>query len=271
MYDQMDSADKIDYLKVKIQQYEQSLRERTDHTLQSQRAFDLILDNQRFFAVCQDKFSNLAKKAREEVALRSVREVNDLICQRKNLQIEAFRLTENFKIKVNSMAQKEVEDIFAKTMKKNQFKASSTLRLARTFLQKHKVMTTWRAKDHMNALAEVADEQDEQELEPQRLDLEQQQRPAGEQAGWRPTPPQLIHLDKLTTLPREGRAEKVATEHAEEGEGLSADDGHNSEDSEAHTEGSQRQRKITEEPPSSSVAAETPLNESQGAGAASKH
>ena len=33
MYDQMDQADKMDYLKVKIQQYEQSLRERTDHTL----------------------------------------------------------------------------------------------------------------------------------------------------------------------------------------------------------------------------------------------
>jgi len=58
------------------------------------------------------------------------------------------------------MAQKEVEDIFAKTMKKNQFKASSTLRLARTFLYKHKAMTTWRAKEHMNALTEVADEQE---------------------------------------------------------------------------------------------------------------
>ena len=61
------------------------------------------------------------------------------------------------------MAQKEVEDIFAKTMKKSQFKASSTLRLAKTFLSKNKVMTTWRAKDHMNALAEVEDDQDEEE------------------------------------------------------------------------------------------------------------
>ena len=48
-------------------------------------------------------------------------------------------------------------------MKKNQFKASSTLRLARTFLQKHKVMTTWRAKDTMNALEEVTDELEDQE------------------------------------------------------------------------------------------------------------
>ena len=116
------------------------------------------MENQRFFAVSQDKFANLAKKRREEIALRSVKEVNDLISQRKRLQIEAFRLTENFKTKVNSMAQGEVEDIFAKTMKRNQFKASSTLRLAKTFLQKHKVMTTWRAKDHMNALEEVDDE-----------------------------------------------------------------------------------------------------------------
>ena len=52
----------------------------------------------------QDKYAAMAKKKREEIALRSVREVNDLISQRKNLQIEAFRLTENFKTKVNSMA-----------------------------------------------------------------------------------------------------------------------------------------------------------------------
>ena len=58
------------------------------------------------------------------------------------------------------MAQKEVEDIFVKTMKRNQFKASSTLRLAKTFLQKHKVMTTWRAKDP-NCLEEVDDEQEQ--------------------------------------------------------------------------------------------------------------
>lgn len=43
------------------------------------------------------------------------------------------------------MAQKEVEDIFAKTMNKNTFKAASTLKLAKTFLSKHKVMETWKA------------------------------------------------------------------------------------------------------------------------------
>lgn len=130
MYDEMEPADQTDYLKVKIMEHEQSLKGKTDRTLQSQQAFDLILDNQRFFAQSQDKFASFAKKAREEIALRSVREVNDLICHRKNLQIEAFRLTENFKIKVNSMAQRDVEDIFSKTMYKKQFKQSSTVRLA---------------------------------------------------------------------------------------------------------------------------------------------
>ena len=81
------------------------------------------------------------------IAFNSVREVNDLIRQRKNLQIEAFRLTEIFKTKVNSMAQKEVEDIFSKTMNKNAFKASTTLRLAKTFLSKQKVMQTWKGGD----------------------------------------------------------------------------------------------------------------------------
>ena len=158
-YEQMEPADKLDYLRVQITESEATLRERTDAALQSEKAFDLIMENQRYFAVSQDKYSNLAKKKREEIALKSVKEVNDLISQRKNLQIEAFRLTENFKTKVNSMAQKEVEDIFVKTMKKNQFKASSTLRLAKTFLQKHKVMTTWRAKDS-DGLEEVDDEQE---------------------------------------------------------------------------------------------------------------
>lgn len=161
-YDEMDGPDKLDYLKVQIQESETKLREKTDRALQSERAFEAILENQRFFAVSQDKYASLAKKKREEVALRSVKEVNDLISQRKRLQIEAFRLTENFKTKVNSMAQCEVEDIFSKTMKKTQFKASSTLRLAKTFLSKHKVMTTWRATGAgMNALEEVEDEDDQ--------------------------------------------------------------------------------------------------------------
>ena len=76
--------------------------------------------------------------------MRSVKEVNDLINQRKNLQIEAFRLTQIFKTKVNTMAQNEVEDIFAKSMQNSQFKAASTLKLAQTFLEKGKVMQTWR-------------------------------------------------------------------------------------------------------------------------------
>ena len=78
-YEQMEPADKLDYLKVQIQDSEVALREKTDRALQSQRAFDAIMENQRFFAVCQDKFANLAKKRREEIALRSVKEVNDLI------------------------------------------------------------------------------------------------------------------------------------------------------------------------------------------------
>ena len=81
----------------------------------------------------------MAKKQREVIAYNSVQEVNELIRVRKNLQIEAFRLTEIFKTKVNSMAQKEVEDIFTKTMAKSEFKAATTLRLAKTFLSKHKV------------------------------------------------------------------------------------------------------------------------------------
>ena len=164
MYDEMEPVEKIDHLKVSIMRNEERLRERTDRTLQSQMAFDLILDNQRFFATCQDKFSSLAKKAREEIALRSVREVNELICQRKNLQIEAFRLTENFKIKVNSMAQKEVEDIFAKSMKKSEFKRASTVRLAREFLNKHKAISNdWKNQDPATMLAEVADDSVEDE------------------------------------------------------------------------------------------------------------
>ena len=114
------------------------MRTRTDETLQGGNAFNLVVENQRYFAICQDKYANLAKKQREVIAYNSVQEVNELIRVRKNLQIEAFRLTEMFKTKVNSMAQKEVEDIFSKTMAKSQFKASTTLKLAKTLMHKHK-------------------------------------------------------------------------------------------------------------------------------------
>ena len=84
-YENMEPADKLDYLRVQIQESETVLRERTDRALQSEKAFEAILENQRFFAVSQDKYANLAKKKREEIALRSVKEVNDLISQRKRL------------------------------------------------------------------------------------------------------------------------------------------------------------------------------------------
>jgi len=37
------------------------------------------MQNQRFFAISQDKYANLATKKREEIALNSVREVRELI------------------------------------------------------------------------------------------------------------------------------------------------------------------------------------------------
>ena len=80
------------------------LRTQTDEALSGGQAFNLVIENQRYFAICQDKYSSLAKKQREVIAFNSVRDVNDLIRQRRNLQIEAFRLTEIFKTKVNSMA-----------------------------------------------------------------------------------------------------------------------------------------------------------------------
>ncbi len=44
-YTQMVSNDKLDYLKVKIQESESALRHKTDRALQSQSAFDLIIEN----------------------------------------------------------------------------------------------------------------------------------------------------------------------------------------------------------------------------------
>ena len=61
-YENMEPADKLDYLRVQIQESETVLRERTDRALQSEKAFEAILENQRFFAVSQDKYANLAKK-----------------------------------------------------------------------------------------------------------------------------------------------------------------------------------------------------------------
>jgi len=75
----MKPSDKLDYLREQISLCEERLRENTDRALQKDKAFELIMENQRFFAVSQDKYANLAKKKREEIALNSVREVNELI------------------------------------------------------------------------------------------------------------------------------------------------------------------------------------------------
>ena len=92
-YERFSNKDKAEFMKTKVLREETSLRQRTDTILQSEKALELVLENQRYFAQYQDKISMKAKKQREEIALKSVKEVNDLISQRKNLQIEAYRLT----------------------------------------------------------------------------------------------------------------------------------------------------------------------------------
>ena len=132
------NEEKVQVLKTQIIREETALRKKTDDILQSEKALQLVLDNQCFFAQTQDKIAIQAKVQREKIALQSIKEVNELISTRKNLQIEAYRLTQIFKTKVNTLAQKQVEDIFIKSMQTNKFKASSTLHLAKTFLNDHK-------------------------------------------------------------------------------------------------------------------------------------
>lgn len=93
---------------------------------------------QHDFAICQDTYAQKARQLRSEIAFQNIKEVNELIKTRKTLQIEAYRLSQRFKLQVNQMAQKEVEDIFVKTMKKEQFKSSNTIRLAKTFMANKK-------------------------------------------------------------------------------------------------------------------------------------
>ena len=84
-YNQLSQTEKIEFLDIQVSDKEQMLRTRTDETLSGGQAFNLVIENQRYFAICQDKYSNLAKKQREVIAFNSVRDVNDLIRQRRNL------------------------------------------------------------------------------------------------------------------------------------------------------------------------------------------
>ena len=84
-FNQLNQDEKIEFLNIKVNDKEKLLRQRTDETLQSGSAFNLVVENQRFFAICQDKYANLSKKQREVIAFNSVREVNELIKQRKSL------------------------------------------------------------------------------------------------------------------------------------------------------------------------------------------
>ena len=45
IYEEMEPLERLDFLKVTIQECEESLRGRTDRALQGQAAFDLILEN----------------------------------------------------------------------------------------------------------------------------------------------------------------------------------------------------------------------------------
>ena len=54
--------DRIEYYKTSIYRDEVTLRENTDQVLRSDKAMELVLENQRYFAQYQDKIAFQAKK-----------------------------------------------------------------------------------------------------------------------------------------------------------------------------------------------------------------
>ena len=67
------------------QELEQALKHRTDDVLRLGSAFEIIIANQRDFARCQDEHEQRMRQMRSELAIRNIKEFNDLIAQRKNL------------------------------------------------------------------------------------------------------------------------------------------------------------------------------------------
>ena len=61
-YEKMNKSEKIQYLEALIAVKEDELRKKTDRVLEGGDAFDLVLSNQRYFAVSQDKYASKAKE-----------------------------------------------------------------------------------------------------------------------------------------------------------------------------------------------------------------
>ena len=51
-YDQFNIDEKIEFMKIQVNDKEQQLRLRTDETLSGGAAFNLVIENQRYFAIC---------------------------------------------------------------------------------------------------------------------------------------------------------------------------------------------------------------------------
>ena len=81
----MNKSEKVQYLEALIAEKEDVLRKKTDRILEGGDAFDLVLSNQRYFAVQQDKYASKAKEQREKIAFSSVNEMNELVQNRKTL------------------------------------------------------------------------------------------------------------------------------------------------------------------------------------------
>lgn len=65
--------------------------------------------------MAQIKDQGMKKQAnqRQNIANSQMKELNELVNKRKQLQLQAFRLTEMFKQHVDSMTVNKVKDIFA--------------------------------------------------------------------------------------------------------------------------------------------------------------
>ena len=106
------NENRADMLRRRLKACEEELRKRTDNCLHEGVCFELLSESRREMAQLKDQSIQNENKQRNQIAMKSMRELNELVNQRKLLQLQAFRLTELFRQHVDKMTLNKVKDIF---------------------------------------------------------------------------------------------------------------------------------------------------------------
>lgn len=105
------SGDAKEALERRVARLEAHLRQKTDRCLATGERLELIIGHRKYEAAKVDRFQDLNRKLKDRIRTDQRAEVDGLLRERRELQVEAYRLSRVMQEKIDAAVKGEAEGI----------------------------------------------------------------------------------------------------------------------------------------------------------------